>query len=174
MGDVIVVTGPPGAGKSAVARQLSKWFDASALVLGDAFFGFLDSGAIDPWREEAHQQNTAVIEAAAAASGRLADYCAVVYDGVVGPWFLPAFLVATGRPYLHYAVLLPPLEVCLHRIEARRGHGFTDLSAAEHMWNDFHAAKISPGHVIDDHGLEPGGIARALAGRIDTGAIRYP
>jgi cytidylate kinase len=90
--EVIVVTGPPGAGKSSVAAALVELFDPTALVSGDEFFGFLRKGAMSPWLEEAHQQNIAVTEAAAATAGRLAGHWSVVYDGVVGPWFLEAFL----------------------------------------------------------------------------------
>lgn len=54
--DLIVVTGPPGAGKSTVAEVLSKRFERSALVAGDDFFAFIDSGYIAPWTAEAHHQ----------------------------------------------------------------------------------------------------------------------
>jgi uridine kinase len=40
--DLIVVTGPPGAGKTTVAQALSGSFESSALVAGDDFFGFID------------------------------------------------------------------------------------------------------------------------------------
>lgn len=85
--DLIVVTGPPGAGKSTVGRILAGGYEASALVAGDQYFGFLDRGHITPWLPEADGQNTIVIEAAAAAAGRLAVAYMVVYDGAVGPWF---------------------------------------------------------------------------------------
>lgn len=66
-------------------------------------FGFLRNGRVAPWLCEAHDQNTAVIEAAAAASGRLARH----YDGVIGPWFLSTFLERTGLDPLQYAVSAP-------------------------------------------------------------------
>jgi energy-coupling factor transporter ATP-binding protein EcfA2 len=47
--DLIVVTGPPGAGKTTVTRALSGLFKPSALVAGDQFFAFIDQGYIAPW-----------------------------------------------------------------------------------------------------------------------------
>ena len=174
MGEVIVVTGPPGAGKSTVAEELAALLDPSALVTGDDFFGFLRSGGIPPWREDAHEQNAVVIEAAAAATGRMAGYCEVVYDGVIGPWLLETFLAATRLEYLHYAVLLPPLDACLQRVRNRQGHGFTDLDAAAHMWQDFHRAQIDPRHLLDNHQQSSTEVVRTLVQWLEEGAIRYP
>jgi cytidylate kinase len=173
MGDLIVVTGPPGAGKSAVAELLVDRFDRSALVRGDDFFAFLRNGAIEPWLPQSHEQNTAVVEAAAAASGRLARHCDVIYDGVVGPWFLPVFLDRSGVDHIHYALLLPPLEVCLDRVRTRTGHGFTDLDAAEHMWRDFRNASIDARYRLSD-ALPAAELARQIAERAATATIRYP
>lgn len=131
-----MVSGPPGSGKSTVARLLSELYDPSALVVGDAFFSFLAKGAIDPWLPEADAQNRVVLDAAAAACGRLAEGCTVVYDGVLWPPYLWEFTKVVGRP-IHYAVLLPPLGVCLERVRTRTGHPFSDAAAATHMWHSF-------------------------------------
>jgi dephospho-CoA kinase len=86
MAFLVVVTGPPGAGKSMAARALAGKFDRSVLVAGDAFFGFLARGAIAPWQPAAHRQNGVVVRAAAAATGRfVAGGYNTVYDGVLGP-----------------------------------------------------------------------------------------
>jgi cytidylate kinase len=174
MGVVVVVTGPPGAGKSATADRLVDLFDPSALVPGDAFFGFLRNGAMSPWLEDAREQNTSVIQAAAAAVGRLAQHRDVVYDGVLGPWFLETFLRAAGVTHLHYAMLLPPLEVCLQRVRSRRGHGFTDHGAAEHMWWEMQRADVAPRFVVIDHQQPSGEIAALIAQRLEEGGLRYP
>ncbi len=144
-----MVTGPPGAGKTTVARILSGLFEPSARVAGDEFFNFIDRGYLEPWTRAAHGQNEVVIEAAAAAAGRLAaGGYTVVYDGVIGPWFLETFGRATGLPRLHYAILLPPERLCLDRIASRVGNGFTDLDAAAGMYADFARAVIDSRHVL--------------------------
>lgn len=57
MGSLMVITGPPGAGKSTVAELIADRLASSVLVEGDAFFAFLRAGAIEPWRFESHARN---------------------------------------------------------------------------------------------------------------------
>jgi Mrp family chromosome partitioning ATPase len=40
VGSLLVITGPPGAGKSTMARAVAAAADNSVLVEGDAFFAF--------------------------------------------------------------------------------------------------------------------------------------
>jgi predicted ABC-type ATPase len=147
---LLVVTGPPGAGKSTVARLVSQHFDVSVLVEGDAFFGFLDRGSIAPWLPEADAQNEIVVRAAAAAAGTFAVSYVTVYDGIIGPWFLPAFREATGLAVLHYAVLLPGVDECVGRVSTRQGHGFRDAAATRHMHGEFSRAcrDLEQRHVV--------------------------
>jgi predicted ABC-type ATPase len=173
MGELVVVTGPPGAGKSVVSEELAKKWQPSALVSGDASFGMIKQGYILPWLPQARHQNSAIIEAAAAAAGRLSGICSVVYDGVVGAWFLPAFARATGLANLHYLVLLPPLEVCLERVRGRVGHGFTDLSVTRDMYRQFAAAPVEDRHMISESHADPTELAKVIIGQLDDGAFRY-
>jgi cytidylate kinase len=136
--ELIVVTGPPGAGKSTVTRLLAKRFDPGAVVEGDMFFAMVNRGYVDPWTEAARHQNEVVVAAAAAAAGRMTQGgYTVVFDGVIGPWFLKTFLTATGLRGAHYVMLLPPEHVCLQRVKSRAGHGFTDPTAARQMYGEF-------------------------------------
>jgi hypothetical protein len=144
-----VVTGPPGAGKTTVARLLSGMFAASACVARDEFFGFLNRARLSPWTQAAHRQKETVISAAAAASGRfVARGHSVVYDGVVGPWFIDVFALARGLSRLHYALLLPPEQMCLDHVASRVGHGFADPDATRQMYVEFDNSEIESRHVI--------------------------
>jgi cytidylate kinase len=161
VGELVVVTGPPGAGKSSVSEHLANGFNPSALVAGDGFFAMIKQGYILPWLPQARRQNTVVIESAAAAAGRLTDICTVVYDGVLGPWFLPTFVPATGLASVHYVILLPPLDVCLERVKGRIGHGFSDLSATRDLYEQSQLAELITRR------LEDGYYRYALAGSGD-------
>lgn len=153
MAELVVLTGPPGAGKSTVAALVSARLPGSALVPGDDFYGFLGSHVVPPWRPEAHAQNEVVTAVAAAAAGRfVTGGYDVVYDGVVGPWLLPTFLSGAGVRLVHYLVLLPDEDTCLARVRRRVGHGFTDESACRRMHADFAGAGIAGRHVVPTDG----------------------
>jgi predicted ABC-type ATPase len=135
---LLVITGPPGAGKSTVAEALADSFEPSVLVAGDEFFGFLRRGAIEPWLPESEHQNTVATTAAAFAAGAFADGGYItIFDGILGPWFLETFARATGLPSLDYAVLLPSKDRCVARVATRQEHGFTDEPATRHMHEQF-------------------------------------
>jgi cytidylate kinase len=171
------VTGPPGSGKSTVSEALADRWEPSVLVEGDAFFRFLRRGAIPPWLPESHDQNDTTVRAAAAAAGGFAaGGFAVVYDGVIGPWFLPTFATLTGVDVLDYVVLLPPVETCLDRVATRTGHGFTDLDATRHMYDDFVRATTPaapPGMVLTDLPDDVAGVADTIVEAVESGRTRY-
>ena len=174
MAFLLVVTGPPGAGKSTVARALVDTFEPSVLVEGDAFFAFLARGAIEPWLPASRSQNEIVVRAAAAATGRFASGgYATVYDGVLGPWFLPEFAAEAGARELHYVILLPPVERCVRQVANRSGHGFTDEAATRHMHREFAQAEIDQRHVLTGLASTIEGVAADILARLRAGALRY-
>jgi cytidylate kinase len=174
MAPLLVVTGPPGAGKSTVARLLADRFEPSALVEGDAFFAFLARGAIEPWLPESAGQNEVVIQAAATAAGRFAaGGITTVYDGVLGPWFLASFAAATGVAALDYVVLMPSEGRCVEQVAGRTGHGFADEAATRQMHREFALAMVDPRHVVVDPDLRPEVVADTIVAALAAGRLRY-
>jgi hypothetical protein len=171
MSEPIVVTGPPGVGKSTVAALVAESFPTVALVPGDAFFAFWFRGFIEPWLPESHGQNETITSAAGAAVGAYSSGCQVVYDGVLGPWLLPAFMAGAGATPVHYAVLLPPLEVCLARVAGRVGHPFGDLDAARHMHAQFATAGIEARHLFTDGSRDAPATAAEVLRRVRDGSL---
>jgi hypothetical protein len=174
MATLLVVTGPPGAGKSTVSSLLVDRGGPSVLVEGDAFFGFLARGAIEPWLPESNDQNETVTRAAAAAAGRFASGgFATVYDGVVGPWFLPTFADATGLDELGYVVVLPPVDRCVARVATRPDHGFSDEPATRKMHGEFTRAHLDRRHVLLDPPDRPEDVADLIEAGHRDGTLAY-
>lgn len=171
MGSLLVVTGPPGAGKSTIARIIADSMSPAALVEGDEFFRFLRNGVIEPWKVEAREQNEVVvgIQATTAACYRVSGY-ETVYDGIVGPWFLDRFVEHAGAP-VDYAVLLPAIDVCLHRIGTRTDHEFRDETATRSLHHQFVAESLDGRHVFDSGAGTAQDIAEAIMARRSAGRL---
>jgi len=173
-GGLLVVTGPPGAGKSTAAMMLAALRTPSVLVEGDEFFRFLREGRIDPWLVESDAQNSVVAEAAGSATGRFVrGGFWTVYDGVVGPWSLPQFMAAARLGRLHYVILLPDVETCVGRVAARVGHGFTDENATRQMHAQFEHAEVERRHILRDSVATAAALAASIAGLVNTDDIAF-
>ncbi|HVB94561.1 MAG TPA: AAA family ATPase [Acidimicrobiales bacterium] len=174
MGSLLLITGPPGSGKSTVSRAIAEATPQSVFVEGDSFFGFLATDSIAPWLREANEQNQTVTRAAASAAGQYASggYF-TVYDGIVGPWFLQTFAMATGLKELHYVVLLPPVETCVERVAARLNHAFTDESATRHMHQEFASAEVAPRHVLHRPSDQVDDVVRSVLSAFEGGSLVY-
>ena len=172
---LVVLTGPPGAGKSTVAAALVERFPASALLEVDAFFGFLKSGSIPPWLPAAREQNEVVIQAAGAAAGRFArGGLATVVDGIIGPWFLPVFERAAAVQHLDYLVLLPSAATCAARVAGRVGHGFDDEDVTLAMHQQFSTAAIDGRHVLHDPPADVAAVTSRVLAALGDGSLRHP
>src|SRR6516165_8488727 len=121
-GEVLLLTGSPGSGKTTVAPLVADRRSPSVCLDLDWFFAKLQRGAIEPWRAEAHAQNRVVLRAAAEAVAAFAQggYYTVA-EGILYPFMLDLFVQACA-PHglrLHYAVLRAPIGVVQQRVQDR-------------------------------------------------------
>ncbi|MEX2247329.1 MAG: hypothetical protein WEC75_11660 [Dehalococcoidia bacterium] len=113
MSQIVIVSGPPGAGKSTVCDLLCERYDRTVHLLTDEAYGWIRMGFIEPWKPGSLTQNLTVSRAAARAATAFAQArYGVFVDGVIGPQHLPVYLeeLQAGGVPVHYAVLLPSLD----------------------------------------------------------------
>jgi predicted kinase len=119
---VIVVTGPPGVGKTTISHLVAGAFERSVHLKADDFMASVVSGWVDPNLPEAAAQHEAVGGAiAVSAMGFAGDGYTTVVDGYLFPdgvAGLAAACTARGLP-CHYVVLAADLDTCWSRASAR-------------------------------------------------------
>ncbi len=119
---LLVLSGPPGAGKSTVGRLVAERFDPSICLMSDQLYTTIVNGFVLQWEPDSQHQNEVIVRAALSSAARMAEGgYATVLEGVVGPWFAEIIREETATlsvPTI-YVVLRPDLATCLERAVTR-------------------------------------------------------
>ena len=147
-GEVLILTGPPGAGKTTAAAALAQMPGSPKVHLhSDDFWHFIKHGAIAPYLPESDAQNRVVMDALCRTVSAYAEggYF-VILDGIIGPWFLSAFegLIVP----VHYIVLRPPLDTAIARCQQRGGDTLTDPAPITALHRQFQSLGALESHVL--------------------------
>jgi adenylate kinase family enzyme len=177
-GFVVILTGPPGAGKSTVADILARQSETPAVHLhtDDFYDRYIKSGYVLPWLPESQKQNEIVtgVIAGAACSYAAGGYFTLI-DGIVGPWFLAPYREAAAAKNisLHYIVLRPAnADIAFARVQQRGTHGLTAEGPVRELFRQFANLDALENHAFDSGMMSAGETAAALKQKIQNGEFR--
>jgi tRNA uridine 5-carbamoylmethylation protein Kti12 len=172
---ILIVTGPPGVGKTTTAESLAQGSTRAVHLESDAFFRFIRAGYVEPWKTESHGQNQLVmrIVAEAASAYAAAGYFTII-DGIIIPgWFLDPLRDALHRAghKVAYAVLRAPLSRCIARARGREREPLDDPKVIEQLWQSFPDLGDLDRHALEVGDESPDDTAGSIARLLEQGLL---
>ena len=164
---VIFLSGPIGAGKTAVAQELLQLLpEPLAYIEGDTFWSFIRKGGERGLRDNfpvlVRSMTAAAIPFARSGFGVLIDFS------------IPPAFVDTARKILKevpfdFVLLRPSLQVCVERAASREEGAITDYALLKNFYARFEEGTVEP--ICDDQ-ADPAALARQIAEGLNQGRSR--
>lgn len=151
---VILLSGPAGAGKTAVAEAICERFDRMLHIEVDELRHWVKAGYRHPWagdRQAEEQRLLATRSACAIAREAINLRYAAVIDDVIPPEEALRYRSTLGGIpcYVHMVTLLPDLETSLARDRGRAASIPERVRALHAELSDAASRGLLPGYVLD-------------------------
>jgi len=169
---LVIITGPIGAGKSSVMRELVACSTTGniAAIEGDVFWKFCAKGSM-PRHESFKTVMRAMVSAAVAfAIGGNETFL----DFTIPPWYFDAVRkIVSGRVQIDLVILKPSEPLCAKR-SVSRTEGAINYDTESHcheLYEEFSA--VASAHIVSDDTSDAKTIAEFIRKGLDEGKFRW-
>ena len=165
---IIVLSGPIGAGKTTVARELVELLPAPlSYIEGDTFWSFIRK---DGERQLRDNFPVLVRSMTAAAVPLARSGFQVLIDFSIPPTYVETARKILKDVSLDFVLLRPSLEVCVERASSRKQGTIPDYDERlKKFYARFEEGSIEA--ICDDH-ADPASLARQIADGLNQGRFR--